>query len=131
MKNSKKRLLLENGFYREERLKDHYQKLLSYCLFLTKNEWDGNDLAQETMAKTFQHYSHLAVISQSLLKKVAYHKWIDIVRRRQKETLQDVLKEEVYHHHLEKALIITDTLLTHTTPKLAVIFFLTDAYGFQ
>lgn len=131
MKYSKKRLLPENGLYREDLLKDHYQKLLRYCLFLTKNEWDGNDLAQETMAKTLQHYSHLEVISQSLLKKVAYHKWIDIVRRRQKETLQDVLKEEVYHHHLEKALIITDTLLTHTTPKQAVIFFLTEAFGFQ
>ncbi|KMJ59451.1 hypothetical protein AB685_00770 [Bacillus sp. LL01] len=131
MKYAKKRLLVENALSREECLQDNYHKLLRYCLFLTKNEWDGNDLAQETMAKTIQHYSHSANISQGLLKKVAYNKWIDIVRRRQKESLQDVLKEEVYHHHLEEALIITDTLLTHTTPKQAVIFFLTEAFDFQ
>ncbi|MGD6993723.1 sigma factor-like helix-turn-helix DNA-binding protein [Sutcliffiella horikoshii] len=131
MKNAKNRMLVETDFSGEEYLQDHYHKLLRYCLFLTKNEWDGNDLAQETMAKTIQHYSHPAVISQGLLKKVAYNKWIDIVRRRQKEILQDVLKEEVYQHHMEKALIITDTLLTHTTPKQAVIFFLTEAFDFQ
>ena len=128
MKNAKKRVSIETSFYG---LQDHYNKLLRYCLFLTKNEWDGNDLAQETMAKTIQHYSHPAVISQGLLKKVAYNKWIDIVRRRQKEILQDVHTEEMYHHQMEKALIITDTLLKHTTPKQAVIFFLTEAFGFQ
>ncbi|WP_226681454.1 sigma factor-like helix-turn-helix DNA-binding protein [Sutcliffiella horikoshii] len=131
MKNAKKRMLVKTDLSREEYMQDHYHKLLRYCLFLTKNEWDGNDLAQETMEKIIKHYSHSAVISQSLLKKVAYNKWIDVVRRRQKETIQDVLNEEIYHHHLEKALFITDTLLTHTTPKQAVIFFLTEAFDYQ
>ncbi|MEA3319366.1 MAG: sigma factor-like helix-turn-helix DNA-binding protein [Bacillota bacterium] len=131
MKKADKKLASENALSQEERIQDHYHQLLRYCLFLTKNEWDGCDLAQETMAKTIKHYSHASVISQALLKKVAYNKWIDVVRRRQKEILQDVFKEEVYHHHLEKALVITDTLLTHTTPKQAVIFFLTEAFDYQ
>ncbi|KPB06390.1 sigma-70 family RNA polymerase sigma factor [Bacillus sp. CHD6a] len=131
MKNSNSDLVTKSLLSKEEYLQDHYHTLLRYCLFLTKNEWDGSDLAQETMAQAIKHYSHISVISQSLLKKVAYNKWIDVVRRRQKEILQDVLKEEVYHHHLEKALIITDTLLTRTTPKQAVIFFLTEAFSYQ
>ena len=130
VKSANKNVLDQTSLYQEEYLQENYHKLLRYCLFLTKNEWDGSDLAQETMAKTIQHYSS-AVISQNLLKKVAYNKWIDIVRKRQKETLQDVLKEETYHHHLEKALIITDLLLANTTPKQAVIFFLTEAFEFQ
>ncbi|TYS70397.1 sigma-70 family RNA polymerase sigma factor [Sutcliffiella horikoshii] len=131
MTNANKKLVGQNALSQEECLQDHYRLLLRYCLFLTKNEWDGCDLAQETMAKTIKHYAHGSVISQSLLKKIAYNKWIDVVRSRQKEIVQDVLNEEVHHHDLEKALIITDTLLTHTTPKQAVIFFLTEAFNYQ
>ncbi|MCG1020851.1 sigma factor-like helix-turn-helix DNA-binding protein [Sutcliffiella horikoshii] len=118
--------------YQDEELNETYQNLLRYCLFLTKNEWDGSDLAQEAITKTIQHYSNSAVISNQLLKKIAYNQWIDIVRKRQNELLQDVPDEQTSTNpHVEKAIITTEVLLTNMTPKQAIIFFLKEAFDYQ
>jgi RNA polymerase sigma-70 factor (ECF subfamily) len=131
MKNAEGDQCKSTVFYDEE-LYEKYQNLLRYCLFLTKNEWDGSDLAQEAITKTIQHYSNSAVISNRLLKKIAYNKWIDIVRKRQNEVLQDVPDEQTSSiPHMEKAIITTEFLLKNMTPKQAIIFFLKEAFDYQ
>lgn len=118
--------------YQDEELNEKYQNLLRYCLFLTKNEWDGSDLAQEAITKTIKHYSNSAVINNRLLKKIAYNKWIDIVRKRQNEVLQEVPDEQTSsNYHVEKTIITTEVLLTKLTPKQAIIFFLKEAFDYQ
>ncbi|CAG9622673.1 sigma-70 family RNA polymerase sigma factor [Sutcliffiella rhizosphaerae] len=122
----------ENWLCKDVDLKSKYQKLLSYCNFLTKNEWDGNDLAQETITKVIQHYHCSSVLSQTLLYKVAYNKWIDTVRKRQREILQESICEKGnYRDTVENSIIATDYLLNNLTPKQAVIFFLREAFNFQ
>ncbi|MEH7649440.1 RNA polymerase subunit sigma-70, partial [Bacillus toyonensis] len=37
---------------------ENYAELKRYCTFLTKNRWDGEDLAQETVCKVLQKYSN-------------------------------------------------------------------------
>lgn len=34
---------------------EQYGELKRYCTFLTKNKWDGEDLAQETVCKVLQN----------------------------------------------------------------------------
>jgi RNA polymerase sigma-70 factor (ECF subfamily) len=117
---------------KETDIKNTYQKLKRYCVFLTKNEWDGSDLAQETITKAIMHYECPTVIHHSLLQKIAYNHWIDIVRRRQRETLQ----EEIYPNDnnqssMERSFLITDFLIGKLTPKQAVVFFLKEAFDYQ
>ncbi|EOO35352.1 hypothetical protein IIU_02297 [Bacillus cereus VD133] len=35
---------------------EQYGELKRYCTFLTKNKWDGEDLAQETVCKVLRKY---------------------------------------------------------------------------
>ncbi|MYL50793.1 hypothetical protein GLV98_14960 [Halobacillus litoralis] len=66
-----------------EEVEKDYDKLLRYCLFLTRDEWDGKDLAQESVARAFEHYD-ADEIRPALLKKIAYHVWVDQKRMEKK-----------------------------------------------
>ncbi|MEI2316652.1 RNA polymerase subunit sigma-70 [Bacillus paramobilis] len=55
---------------------EQYGELKRYCTFLTKNKWDGEDLAQETVCKVLQKYSNKD-ICMTLVYKIARHRWID------------------------------------------------------
>ncbi|CAG9610771.1 sigma-70 family RNA polymerase sigma factor [Pseudoneobacillus rhizosphaerae] len=106
--------------------------LQRYCYFLSKNQWDGDDLAQEVIIKASQKYQPTEV-SSSLLKKIAYHHWIDTLRKRQHEVLgipEQLSKNQVPPH--PNTLIDTVTLLLdQLTPKQAVILMLKEAFGYQ
>ncbi|MED0948810.1 RNA polymerase subunit sigma-70 [Bacillus mobilis] len=55
---------------------EQYGELKRYCTFLTKNKWDGEDLAQETICKVLQKYSNKD-ICMTLVYKIARNRWID------------------------------------------------------
>ncbi|PFO74748.1 RNA polymerase subunit sigma-70 [Bacillus cereus] len=55
---------------------EQYGELKRYCTFLTKNKWDGEDLAQETVCKFLQKYSNKD-ICMTLVYKIARNRWID------------------------------------------------------
>ncbi|MED0875956.1 RNA polymerase subunit sigma-70 [Bacillus mobilis] len=55
---------------------EQYGELKRYCTFLTKNKWDGEDLAQETVCKVLQKYSNKD-ICMTLVYKIARNRWID------------------------------------------------------
>jgi RNA polymerase sigma factor (sigma-70 family) len=111
---------------------DLYAGLKRYSRFLSKNKWDADDLAQETFLKVLQHY-HPSDISSSLMNKIAYHHWIDIVRKRKRElveTLEDVTgKDEPFQS--DRLFDTVKLLLDHLTPKQAVIFMLKEAFSYQ
>ena len=77
----------------------YYQNLKRYCRFLTQSSWDGDDLLQEVTAKAIRHYQP-SQISSALLKKMAYHHWIDTVRKRSREITG--IPEDF--HHSRKAM---------------------------
>ncbi|MGP4059495.1 sigma factor-like helix-turn-helix DNA-binding protein [Halobacillus sp. H74] len=70
----------------EEKVREDYLKLLRYCLFLTKDAWEGKDLAQESFSKALEKYEW-SEIQPALLKKISYHCWVDQKRKQEKETL--------------------------------------------
>jgi RNA polymerase sigma-70 factor (ECF subfamily) len=62
--------------------------LHGYCLKLTGQVWDAEDLAQETLIRGFHRlaYHHDAIESpRAYLLRIATHTWIDWLRRRETE----------------------------------------------
>jgi len=63
--------------------------LHGYCHKLTRNLWDAEDLAQETLLRGFHHLSthHDPIRSaRAYLLRIATHAWIDTVRKREMES---------------------------------------------
>ncbi len=70
---------------------EQYGELKRYCTFLTKNKWDGEDLAQETVCKVLQKYSNKDICS-TLLYKIARNRWIDQMKAK---SVHEKLKEQI------------------------------------
>ncbi|MDZ5473714.1 sigma-70 family RNA polymerase sigma factor [Bacillus sp. 31A1R] len=109
-----------------------YLKLKKYCHFLTQSEWDGDDIAQETMIKALKHYDITRDMSSALLNKMAYHNWIDTVRKRKREVLENTNLDKIQEDNDVSQLMDTiQSLLSKLTPKQAVIFTLKEAFQFK
>jgi RNA polymerase sigma factor (sigma-70 family) len=106
--------------------------LQRYCHFLSKNHWDGEDLVQETIIKASQKYQP-SEVSSSLLNKIAYHQWIDTLRKRQQEVLgiPKQLSENRAPSHPNTLIDTVTLLLDQLTPKQAVILMMKEAFGYQ
>jgi RNA polymerase sigma factor (sigma-70 family) len=109
-----------------------YQGLRRYCHFLAQNQWDGDDLVQEAMSKAVKHYPQTE-ITPSLLNKIAYHQWIDMVRKRNREVIgidQEIVSIET-ESAIEELMDTVNSLIDHLTTKQAVIFTLKEGFRFQ
>lgn len=106
--------------------------LQRYCRFLSKNHWDGDDLAQEAIIKAFQKYQP-SEVSSALLNKIAYHHWIDTLRKREHEVIgiPEQLSENRVPSHPNTLIDTVTLLLDQLTPKQAVIMMLKEAFGYQ
>lgn len=117
-----------NEFYWME----HYPKLQRYCRFLAQNEWDGDDIAQETFFKAVKYYEH-EKMTLALLNKIAYNHWIDTLRKRKEETISPDIDyiQTAKNDQVADKMNSVDLLLKHFTPKQAVIFFLKEAFQYR
>lgn len=113
--------------------REYYPKLHQYCHFLTQNKWDADDIAQEVYLKTMKYYTNQQAFTSALLNKIAYHHWIDQVRKRKKETIE--LADEIGNLKEENQAIdlmySVELLIKHFTPKQAIIFILKEAFQYQ
>jgi RNA polymerase sigma-70 factor, ECF subfamily len=111
-----------------------YPQLMSYCCNLTGDNWDGEDLAQETMFKVLVSYSGTTQkLNAGLFYTIARNQWIDIVRKRSKETLTDRIEHEERHcpsSSFEISNLIV-TILKNFTLQQTVIFLLKDVFSFN
>ncbi|MGP4038565.1 sigma-70 family RNA polymerase sigma factor [Gracilibacillus sp. D59] len=109
-----------------------YPGLKRYSYFLTKNKWDAEDLMQETFFKAIKYY-HSSEISSALLNKIAYHQWIDTVKKRKLEvvnTVEDEGKEDNVRK-TDRIIDLVKLLVSNLTPKQAAIFILKEAFSYQ
>ncbi|MGV3489212.1 MAG: sigma-70 family RNA polymerase sigma factor [Tuberibacillus sp.] len=69
-------------------IQDYRKPLWDYCLRLTKNVWDAEDLFQETLLKSFSKLNYLyeAVSPKSYLFRIATNHWLSSVQK-QKRTV--------------------------------------------
>lgn len=108
-----------------------YPKLQRYCRFLTQNKWDGDDIAQETYLKALKYHQHH--MSTALVNKIAYHHWIDQLRKRKHEMPEanlDISSCEITKQ-IDKVSDAVEILLNKFTPKQAVIYLLKEAFQYQ
>lgn len=106
----------------------HYKSLQQYCRFLTKNSWDGDDLVQEVTVKAIRHYEP-SQISSPLLKKIAYHQWVDTIRKQGREIMG--IPENLASFNQGSVRDTVEMLMSKLSPKQAVIFILKEAFRFQ
>lgn len=121
----------ENSQVDDRLWSEYYPKLQRYCRFLTQNSWDGDDIAQETYLKALKYNQQQ--MSSALLNKIAYHHWIDLLRKRKNVTVEADF-DHSFHEvtaQLDKMSHAVNLLLTHFTPKQAVIFMLKEAFQYQ
>jgi|UPI000404433C RNA polymerase sigma-70 factor (ECF subfamily) len=114
-------------------LNELYRGLKRYSLFLTKDKWEADDLVQEAVLKAIQSYEP-SEISPALLNKIAYHHWIDSIRKRKKETIgipEDVLAGNEETLRSGVIIDVVKQLLSSLTPKQAVIFILKEAFQYK
>lgn len=122
----------ENGF--EETIwQEYYPKLQRYCHFLTQNSWDGDDIAQETYIKALKYSNQQEKMTTALLNKIAYHHWVDLLRKRKNETLEADFDfaNLVLTNELDEKKNLVDFLVKKFTPKQAIIFMLKEAFQYQ
>ncbi|MBT2636850.1 sigma-70 family RNA polymerase sigma factor [Bacillus sp. ISL-39] len=106
----------------------HYKSLQRYCRFLTKSSWDGDDLVQEVTVKAIRHYEP-SQISAALLKKIAYHQWVDTIRKQSREITG--IPENLASFTQGSVRDTVEMVMSKLTPKQAVIFILKEAFRFQ
>jgi RNA polymerase sigma factor (sigma-70 family) len=106
----------------------YYQSLQQYCRFLTQSNWDGDDLVQEVTVKAIRHYEP-SQISAALLKKIAYHHWVDTIRKQRHEITG--IPENLASFTQGSVRDTVELVVSKLTPKQAVIFILKEAFLFQ
>ncbi|WP_253923769.1 sigma factor-like helix-turn-helix DNA-binding protein [Halobacillus sp. A5] len=127
---------MERSWNRNETEKDTFdetwEKLSRYCLFLTKDRWDGEDIAQEAILKAVNKYGIKNGMRPALLKKIAYHLWIDQVRKKEKESigLRTSIEQEAEGHQ-EIGGDAIEQLITRLTPKQLISFVLKEAFQYK
>ncbi|WP_051827007.1 sigma factor-like helix-turn-helix DNA-binding protein [Metabacillus indicus] len=113
-------------------MKELYLKLQQYCRFLTQDKYDGEDAAQEVMLKAYLTYDQSA-LSSALLNRMAYHHWIDVVRKRKRETPCEPPERGGADHanQMIERRSLLEHLLSKCTPKQAVLFLLKEVFHYQ
>jgi len=104
--------------------------LIKYCCFLSQNKWDGEDIAQEALVKAMRNYTEGQELTSALLKKIAYNHWIDMTRKRSKETLMENAELEE-RYETSPALEMAELLMKRLTPKQAVILLLKEGFQYK
>ncbi len=116
----------------DEQLQELYPKLQRYCLFLSQNSWDGEDLVQESMLKAWLHYRHQPKMADALVKRIARNKWIDTIRKRSKESLEALPEHTINDtQQIDHRFEAVEKLLKQLTPKQAVMLVLKEGFQFQ
>ncbi|UII57726.1 RNA polymerase subunit sigma [Cytobacillus spongiae] len=111
---------------------DMYEHLKKYCCFLSKNKWDGEDMAHAAWMKALEAYHE---VSPPLLKKIAYHAWIDTVRKREREVIREqepsTQMQEDPSERMIRCKESIDRLMQVMTGKQAIIFTLKEGFLFK
>jgi len=118
--------------FTEAQLRELYPRFQRYCQFLAQSSWDGDEIMQEALVKAWQHYRYQGEPSQALLFKIAQNVWIDQIRKRRKESLEEI-PDQGYDgsKQMEKRFEVVEKLMNHLTPNQAVMFVLKEGFQFQ
>lgn len=115
---------------RQSQIEETMEKLSHYCLYLTKNKWDSEEITQEAVLKTLTTYPEETFPPPvSLLKKIAYHAWIDRIRKQKKEELVSEIQDKTPAVSPDNEQQMEQ--LRKLTPKQLIVFVLKEAFHYQ
>ncbi|WP_175072883.1 sigma factor-like helix-turn-helix DNA-binding protein [Terribacillus sp. AE2B 122] len=114
----------------QSQIEETMDKLSYYCLYLTKNKWDSEEITHEAVLKTLIKYPEDTFPPPvSLLKKIAYHAWIDRIRKQKKEELVSEIQDTTIAERHDNVQQMEQ--LRKLTPKQLVVFVLKEAFHYQ
>lgn len=106
-----------------------YQKLDSYCRYLSLEKWEREDLIQETLLKAMENYKEID-ITPALLKKIADNHLIDKIRKK-----QDIIGIEVKEPKAEEknltSMMLAEFLAEKLTFKQGIVYMLVEGFQFR
>ena len=110
---------------------EHYPEVKRYCTFLTKNKWDGEDLAQEAICKVLQKYSEKEICI-TLLYKIARNQWLDQMKSKSvQEKLEQQVTFEEPHEKIADLHEMVGKLLSSLNVQQSVILLLKDVFQYS
>ncbi|MGF7049405.1 RNA polymerase sigma-70 factor (ECF subfamily) [Paenibacillus sp. DS2015] len=120
----------ESQFELNEKCEGLYTALQKYCLSITNNRWDADDITQETIARTLSFYpaNHVPNITMALLRTIARNYWVDELRKKSKldvGLMDESGYEDKYSEHLLEGL---DHLMERLTPKQLLAFVMKEGF---
>lgn len=117
---------------------DEYRSVLwKYCMHLTSNAWDAEDLMQETLMKAFVSLGQIKhpVIPKSYLFRIASNAWIDQFRKLRPVTIHGSIDEVDWEDsQYDRGLDVLEgiELLIHSlTPRHVVVILLMEVFDFS
>ncbi|MDM5188672.1 RNA polymerase subunit sigma-70 [Bacillus sp. DX4.1] len=113
---------------------EHYAELKRYCTFLTKDKWDGEDLAQETICKVLQKYVHKIEVRDiciTLLYKVARNQWLDQIKAKSSQVKIEPLLYEEPHEKIADLHEMVEKVLSSLNVQQSVIFILKEVFQYS
>ncbi|MDH4421723.1 MULTISPECIES: RNA polymerase subunit sigma-70 [Bacillus] len=110
---------------------EQYGELKRYCTFLTKNKWDGEDLAQETVCKVLQKYKNKD-ICMTLLYKIARNRWLDQLKLK---SVHEKIKEQITFEEPHKKIAdlheMVGKVLSSLNVQQSAILLLKDVFQYS
>ncbi|MCM2980423.1 sigma factor [Niallia sp. FSL R7-0648] len=112
-----------------QNIKILYQKLDSYCRYLSLDKWEREDLIQEALLKAMENYKDKD-ITPALLKKIADNQLIDKIRKK-----QDIIGIQVKEPKAEEknltSLMLAEFLAEKLTFKQGIVYLLVEGFQFR
>ncbi|MWV44618.1 sigma-70 family RNA polymerase sigma factor [Paenibacillus sp. HJL G12] len=116
-------------------IEEMYPKLKYFCLNVTGNPWDAEDLAHDSMLKAMKFCqkdsSGKRQASFPLLATIARNHWIDQLRKKSRETLGQIIEVPSQEKSIEQVMSGLDTLMERLTPKQLLVFVLRDIFEYR
>ncbi|MGD6818436.1 sigma factor-like helix-turn-helix DNA-binding protein [Metabacillus sp. 84] len=109
-----------------------YLSLYKYCLMLTRNKWDAEDLAQATICRILEKNNDLSNdLPQAFYNKAAQHLHIDCFRK-QKRVITGFTPDDRVEEIMEsKAAELSEWVASVMSVKQAAVFVLKEALLFK
>ncbi|WP_172254190.1 sigma-70 family RNA polymerase sigma factor [Saccharibacillus deserti] len=112
---------------------EHGESLTKYCRFLTGSKMESEDLLQETWLRAWSVYrEQKRSWNRSYLRSIAYHAWIDRLRKKGKETekaMSNLLREEPESDPL-RLWSASERIVRTLTPEQRTIYLLMEYLRF-
>lgn len=110
---------------------EQYGELKRYCTFLTKNKWDGEDLAQETVCKVLQKYRNKD-ICMTLVYKIARNRWLDQMKSKSvHEKIREQITFEEPHENIADLHEMVGKVLSSLNVQQSAILLLKDVFQYS